>query len=99
DAHFAVGLAQGRVGAAGTRQIVQELHDVRVRRAVDGRIAEAGERYDEAVELAAPVVHAVVAGVGDEHVEAVSAVGEVAGAGGELRDRGVVGGVVQPAVG
>ena len=62
-------------------------------------LAEAGERHDEAVELAAPVVHAVVAAVGDHHVEAVAAVDEVAGAGRGLRVGGVVGGVVQSAVG
>src|SRR5262249_49135534 len=66
DAHLAVGLGQVRVGAAGAGQVVQELHDVRVGRAVDRRVAEAGERHDKAVELAAPVVHAIVAGVGDE---------------------------------
>ena len=46
--------------------------------AVDGRVAERRERDDEAVELAAPVVHAVERGVRDQHVAAGAAEGEVA---------------------
>ena len=46
--------------------------------AVDGRDAERAERHEEAVELAAPVEHAVLAGVGDQHVAPGAAVGEVA---------------------
>ena len=72
----------------------QELPDVRRRRADDGRVAERAERHEEAVELAAPVEHAVAAGVGDQHVQAVAAVGEVA-----VGERRRVGLVVQPAGG
>ena len=99
QAGFAIRFGQRGIGTRGGRQVAEELDDLRVRGAVDRRRSETGERYDEAVELAAPVVHPVVAAIGNKYIQAVSAVSEVAGPGGRLRRRGVVGVGVQPAVG
>ena len=96
---LAIRLRQARIRSTGSREVAEELHDHRIRRAIDRRRTESRERHDEAVELATPVVHPVVAGVGDQHVQAVTAVGEVAGTGRCLRRRGVVGVGIQPAVG
>ena len=76
-----------------SRQRVQELGQLRLQRAADGRHAERRERHQVGVELADPVDQAVAAGVADQHVAAGAAVRAV------LVARVRVGHVVEAAVG
>ena len=98
QANLAVGFGEGTVGPTGVSQLGDEELGGRADEPVDRRCAKAREGHDEAVEFARPVKHAVVAGVGDQHVQATAAVGEVTRAGGVLHVGGVVGSVVQTAV-
>ena len=95
---LAMGFGQRAVGATGRGQFGDELQRRRRQQAVDRGGAEAGKRHEETVELAGPIEHAIVAGVGNQYVQPATAIGKVARAGGVLHVVGVVGLVVRAAV-
>ena len=76
-----ISVARVAIGTIAGDKRIEELGQLRLQRAADGRHAERRERHQVAVEFAGPVDQPIAAGVGDQHVAAGTAEGAVLVAG------------------
>ena len=98
QARLAMRLGEALIGPARSREIEQELLNVRARSALNRRISKPRERHEEAVVFTRPIEHPVVPGVRDEHVTSAAAEGKVAGTSGAVPVSRIVSQIIEAAI-